>query len=108
MITGIELESEYEFEIRRFNELRIELGDAAKKDQDGNLVFSPTVDGKLSEYTYRRPEKDLFDEDEFVYRGCVSIPEFITLTKQAFEVLKTMDFTGTLHKDLENIVLRLV
>jgi len=108
MITGIELESEYEFKIRRFNELKTELGDAAEEDQNGNLVLSCMIDNKSSKLTYDRPQKDLFDEGEFVHREYVHIPEFITLTKQGFEALKIIDFSGTLHKEIESIVSPLI
>lgn len=102
-VTGIIEKSDYEFELIRFEQLKMEFGDNLKEDNEGNIIFYVKDDnGQRKEAKYNKPEPDE-ESDDFVFRDCAVIKESICLTKNGIEELIKLSKEITLKENLSNL-----
>lgn len=98
-IKGIVEKSDYEFELIKFEKLKISLGDNYRQDENENLFFNiKNKDGALLELRCAKPS---YDENHWMYRDCAIIPNAISLTNEGFQELKCLSRKFELSEKIE-------
>jgi len=105
-ISGVLGQTDYDFEMARFEELKKIFN--AKENEDGDLIFYSEMDGKVQELIYSRPTYD--EEDVFYSKTCAAIEGEISLTQDGvtalLDVAKYIQYTNEVA-DLVNPILKI-
>ncbi|MGI4864295.1 MAG: hypothetical protein ACRYFZ_10265 [Janthinobacterium lividum] len=105
-VSGVLVQTDYEFEMARFEKLKKEFN--AKENEDGDLIFYFEKDGKMKDLVYSRPAYD--EEDVFYSKSCAIIEGEISLTKDGIaallDMVKSIQYTSEVT-DLVNPILEI-
>lgn len=105
-VEGVIDKSDYEFEMIQFENLKRELGDSLKLDEDGNIIFCIKDNyGKLIETKYHKPE---IDEEYFGFKNCAIIPAGVSLTQNGVKELNNLSIEISLIKEVDTLTQPLI
>ncbi len=90
LITGVVEKSDYEIDLYRFEEFKNQIGEHLQEDEEGNIIlYYKDKEGAYQETKYRKPIAD-DDEEDWIYRDCVIVPDSISLTKKGISELAVL------------------
>jgi len=102
LISGIIKKSEFEFELYRFEEFKKQLGQNLKEDDEGNIIlFYKDKNGNYEETKYQKPISE--EDEDWIYRECVIIPNTIKLTKKGILELTVLSKGIEFSQEINNL-----
>lgn len=102
LITGIKEVSEYEYELEKFENLKKQIGENLKLDENDNIILYYKNDN--NEYIETKLNKPINPDEDFVFNDFVLVEDYIKLTEKGIQELILIANNVEFIDELSNLV----